>query len=268
MTATGRSVLDLPIDDGWTFVADWQKQVHDLREFAGIRELPLRLMLDTAATEPILPEPLPGVKVSVERDPKPFRGTGGLLRDIADQYDDDAYLVVANAAQVLLQPLPELTWTMAATGGDICAVSHLDGVPSGLMFVQCRCLRKIPEIGFVDLKEQALPMISKNHRASVVYREVPSGLPVRSLEGYIRALSCYHKSRVGKSFMDPFGEDWETSFSIVEPGAEVAEGARLHDSVVLRGGRVERDAFVAKSIVCGDGIVTRRKTVVDELIRA
>jgi hypothetical protein len=224
-------------------------------------------MLDSTAPAPTVPKPVDGVTVSVERDPKSYRGTGGLLRDLAEAYDDDAYLLVANAAQILLQPLPELAWTMAATGGDICAVSHLNGTPSGLLLVRCRCLRSIPEIGFIDLKEQALPLISKNFRASVVYREIPSGLPVRSLSNYIRALSCYHKSLNGRNFTDPFGEDWETSFSIVEPGAEVESGARVHDSVVLRGGRVEKDAFVAKSIVCPRGVVIRRQTVVDELVR-
>ena len=68
-------------------------------------------------------------------------------------------------------------------------VSHEDGTPSGLMLVSCRALRLIPARGFVDMKEQALPLIAAKYDVRVMHRRRPTGLPVRSLTDYIQALA-------------------------------------------------------------------------------
>jgi hypothetical protein len=117
------------------------------------------------------------------------------------------------------------------------------------------------------MKEQALPLISSKYDVRVLHRRRPTGLPVRSLSDYIQALRFHHRSRNGRhSENDPLAEDWSPTFSLVEGGAQVDASARLHDSVVLQGGRVEPGAVVVRSVVCPDATVGRDRTAVDRLV--
>jgi hypothetical protein len=267
----------LPLETGASLLDHWQAQSRELVGATRLTTLPVRVLLDWSTPEPMMPGVCEGVSMTAERDPEPLRGTAGVLRDVllrdvggvdgTEEYDDDDFIVVANAAQVLLQPLVELVGSMAETGSDVSVVSHPDGTPSGVMLLRRACLRLIPEVGFIDMKEQGLPRITSQFRGSVVYRNMTCGVPVRSLHDYIRALRWYHKRRAGvATTQGAFSEDWRSSFFIVEEGASVDPNVRLHDSVVLRGGRVESDAYVVRSMVCPKGVVSRRQTVINELV--
>ncbi len=203
----------------------------------------------------------------VERDLSEYRGTGGVLRDISHGYADDDLILVANAAQVLLDPLPLVVSTLLRKRGDVAVISHDDGTPSGIMLLTCKTLRLLPPQGFVDMKEQGLPLIAGKYEVRVLKRRRPTGLPVRSLEGYIQALHYYHRRRLGRpAITDPLAEDWTPSFSLVEPGATVDPTARVHDSVVLAGGCVEPGAVLVRSLVCPGSTVRRDRTAVDQLV--
>jgi NDP-sugar pyrophosphorylase family protein len=54
---------------------------------------------------------------------------------------------------------------------------------------------------------------------------------------------------------DPYREEWERSFAVIEPGADVADSATIHDSVVLAGASVGKDAVVVRSVVCPGAVV-------------
>ena len=280
--ATGRTLLELPLESGRSILDDWQRHVSELACLLERDSLTVRLLLERSSLAlPFLLDPR--VDLRVEHDPRPYRGTGGLLRDLAEEYDDDDVLLVGSAAQVLIEPLPDLVRAMAVTGADVCVVSHADGTPSSLLLVRCACLRLLPRAGFVDLKEQGLAMISAKHRGSVIYRRMPYGLPVRDMRDYLVAVMRYHRSRagalVGLSMGNgngangnggsggPFEEGWSPSFAIVEDGADVDRNAQIHDSIVLRGGRVDSRSFVVRSIVCPGGVVRARRTVVNQLVR-
>ena len=106
--AIGRSILDLPVEKDQSLLGFWQSQAKDLVRKLGRERLAMRLMLDRGATEPAATTPVESVVLSVERDPYAFRGTGGVLRDLAIAYNDDDYLLVANAGQLLSEPLTDL----------------------------------------------------------------------------------------------------------------------------------------------------------------
>jgi mannose-1-phosphate guanylyltransferase len=268
-TGIGRPVYELPLERGCSILDAWRRQVHQLAATIGLHDLPLRIMIDRAAPEPRLnaSNGVQGAPVQIERDPFDFRGTGGVLRDLALGYDDNDRLLVANAAQILLTPLNDLTLDLAATGGDVTIVSHRDGTPSGLLLLRCGALRVVPPEGFIDMKEQALPAIAAHHRVAVLEMNTPSALPIRFLSDYIRALRWHHHRSLGcTDENNPYAEDWEPAFAIAEDGALVHPQARLHDSVVLAGGRVEANAVVAHSIVCPGGVVRRGQMCIDTLL--
>jgi N-acetylglucosaminyldiphosphoundecaprenol N-acetyl-beta-D-mannosaminyltransferase len=263
--AVGRSVLDLPIDASSTILSHWLDQTEALAELASIEKLPVRILVDRNS-------PAPGAMLGqryadafrVERDLSDYRGTGGVLRDLADSYADDDYVLVANASQVLLDPLPVIATALDRKRADVALVSHRDGTPSGLMLVRCGTLRRIPATGFVDMKEQALPAIAVAFDVRVVHARRSTGIPVWTLQDYVGALRQYHGAKTGRRTTDPLAEDWRPMFSIVEDNATVDPTARVHDSVVLAGGRVEPGALVVRSVVCDGSVVKRDSVVVDE----
>ncbi|QNN24904.1 hypothetical protein HED60_22360 [Planctomycetales bacterium ZRK34] len=223
-------------------------------------------MVDRNSTEP--PKPNDGLATfTVERDPLDFRGTGGVLHDLSAGYDDNDYLLIANGLQVLTHPLAENAALLADRGGDVSIIAHHDGTPSGLMLVRCGVLRTLPAAGFVDMKEQALPTIAKEHSVRVVELDHPSALPVRTLSDYMHALRTHHRrSKHAQTLQDPYAEDLQATYSLVEPGADVADTARIHDSVVLAGAKVHPDAILVRSLVCPDAIVGRGQRVVDRVV--
>jgi len=288
-SSIGRSVLDLPLEQSATLLDHWVAHAQEVARSAGLTNLPVRVMVNRNSPEPSLLTPVPADQnntgaspasapaasceryrtVRVERDLSEYRGTGGVLGDLAIDYADDDLILVANAAQVLMDPLPAIAAALAETRGDVGLVSHADGTPSGVMLITCGALRLIPKSGFVDMKEQALPSIASRFDVTVVHRRRPTGLPVRSLADYVGALRHLHRRKSGKSAVsDPMAEDWRPSFAIIEPGAAVDPAARVHDSVVLRGGRVETGAVLVRSVVCPGGTVRRDRSAVDQFVTA
>jgi N-acetylglucosaminyldiphosphoundecaprenol N-acetyl-beta-D-mannosaminyltransferase len=267
--ATGRSVLDLPLDDGGSLLNFWLSQAVDMSRVAGLGRLPVRVLVNHASSEPYTADEKYYGTFRVERDQSEYRGTGGVLRDVAAEYADDDMILVANAAQVLIDPLPVIATALERKGGDVCLISHDDGTPGGVMLLSCKALRLIPATGFVDMKEQMLPHIAARFDVRVVRRHRPTGIPVRTLEDYIQALRFHHRRRAGKPFTtDPLAEDFSAAFSLIEPGSTVGAGARVHDSVVLAGGVVEPGAALVRSVVCPGADVRKDRTEVDKLVMA
>jgi N-acetylglucosaminyldiphosphoundecaprenol N-acetyl-beta-D-mannosaminyltransferase len=266
-TSIGRSLLDLPVDENGSVLNHWFAHAMDLAKAIGLERLPVRVMVDRTSPEPISAAVKYFGTFRVERDQSEYRGTGGVLGDMAANYHDDDLILVANAAQVLLDPLISLAISLEKKRGDITVISHRDGTPSGMMLVSCKTLRLIPSEGFIDMKEQAMPLIAQSFAVEVVHCRRPTGLPIRSVVDYLTALRFYHMRKAGKVIADPLAEDWQPSFGIVEEGAIVDPSARVHDSVVLRGGVVEPGATLVRSVVCPSAILRRDRTVVDDFIR-
>jgi exopolysaccharide biosynthesis WecB/TagA/CpsF family protein len=261
--AIDRSVLDLPIGEGGTVLTRWLDQATDLARRLRVDRLPVRLLLDSDAVEP---RSASRERFSLERDASEYRGTGGLLAAISVDYEDDDLILVGNAAQLLLDPLAAMFKALRRTGGVVSMASHRDGTPSGMMLVTCRSLRLIPPVGFVDMKEQALPIIADRFDVRVLQCRRPTGLPLRSLSDYVAALRAFHAPLSRPMAADPLAEEWKSMFAIVEPGAAVAPSARLYDSVVLAGGSVEGGAVVVRSLVTGSGVVRKDRKAVDQYV--
>jgi hypothetical protein len=265
--ACNRSVLDLPLDSDGSIFNHWLLGATELARHAGLEKLPVRVMVNRNIPEPISASPPFYGQFRVERDLSEYRGTGGVLRDLAAGYNDDDLLLVCNAAQILLDPLAALATALDRKEGDFTLVSHADGTPTGVMLLTCKTLRMIPETGFVDLKEQALSLIATQYDVTVLPCRRPTGLPVRHLSDYVGAMRHYHRKRIGKpAVSDPLAEDWLPAFAIVEQGATVDPRAHVHDSVVLRGAVVEAGAVVVRSIVCPGGVVKKDRQAVDQLV--
>lgn len=265
--ATGRSVLDLPLDENGSVFNGWLDQAADVARSLDLERLPVRVMVNQRSPEPSSADPRHYGSFRIERDLSEYRGTGGVLHDLAKDYADDDLILVANAAQILLDPLTATADALRQLGGDVAVVSHEDGTPSGIMLVTCKTLRDIAEDGYVDMKEQALPQIADRFNVRVLARRRPTGVPIRSLEDYIQALRYHHRRKAGKRApIDPLSEDWNPTFALVEQGAQVDPSARVHDSVVLKGAVVEAGAVLVRSVVCAGSVLRRDRTAVETFV--
>ncbi len=262
-----RSPLDLPIDDNTTLLAFWQQQVQQFARQIDRAQLQIRVMVSADGHAPSVTGPADAAPVAIESDTATLRGTAGLLRDATEQYHDDDYILVANGLQLLLEPLADLVAALCRRNADIAIVSHKDGTPSGMMLIRCAALRSVAPIGFVDLKEQALPQISEKHKVMVLDLDTPSGMPIRNVTDYLGALRRHHRRIAGQdNIHDAFAETWQRRFNIIEPGATVAPDARVHNSVVLHGAHVAGGANVVNSLVPGGQTVKRGDAVVDQMV--
>ena len=265
--AVRRSILDLPVDADHTLMAHWHEQIAALARHIGRPRLAAHVLVEHLSPIPTVPTADAEVEFKIERDPLEYRGTGGVIRDLSPAYDDEDVLLVVNGAQILLEPLTGLAEALAENAEHVSIVSHGDGTPSGAMLLRVGVLKLIPTAGFVDMKEQGLPAIAKQHVVTVLGRPTASGVPIRTLGSYIQGLRLHQLHIKNQPIVDdPFAENLRSSFSIVEPGATVHATARVHDSVVLKGARVDAGAILVRSVVCPGAVVRSEQRVVDRLI--
>lgn len=262
-----RSMLNLPIDQDFSVIEQWGYCIEKLAKFMQRDSLDLRIMVNKRALKPVLPTFGTTVNAVVENDLADFRGTGGVLFDIASDYDDDDYLIVANGAQILMQPFEKTINELAQLEADISLVSHHSGVPSGFLLVRVGALKDIPASGFHDLKEQCLPVIAKNHIVKVRQYDDVTGLSIRTLDDYINALRWYHRQLAGAEGTDPFGEELGSSFCIIEEGAKVDEKVKVINSVILKGANVTGNTVVVRSIIGAGSSIPSGRQIVDQVIR-
>jgi hypothetical protein len=199
-------------------------------------------MIDWTATAPISAWARSKSSISIERDPLELRGTGGVLHDLAKRHDDDDYLLVISANQFMFEPLDQLVIDMAAMGGEVQLVSYEDGTPAGMMLCRCGALRDIAPIGFVDMKEQALPVIARHHETLVLQREKADVQPIRTLAHYLEGVRRLHGLDGNDNVTTP-------AFNLVEVGAQIDPQASLREAVVLRGAKIDKGAVVARSLI-------------------
>jgi UDP-N-acetylglucosamine transferase subunit ALG13 len=264
----GRSRLDLPIDSNRSLLTYWRDETAKLADSWDCRNLAMRVLLDQASATPTLPAGVPGIEVSVERDRAEFRGTGGVLRDVCSGYDDDAWVLVANAAQVHFEPLHEAADRLAEAGGEVNVVNESDGIPNGLILLKCGVLRAVSEVGFHDMKEQVVPTMAGRRQVKVVCSSGSTSSPIHSLKDYIATLRRYHSRREDWGrHSGSFEERWQPRFSIREQGAVVAPSAVIRDSVVLEGAAVERGSVIVRSVVGRGAHVAAGQVLIDQIVQ-
>lgn len=205
-----------------------------------------------------------GVRTLIE--PAAWRGVGGILRDMTNDLDEDAIVMVGEGSTL---PPESLDMMIAALAGDVAGVVGVRAAcrPAGIYAFRRSALEAIPTIGYFDLKEQFLPSLAERGGRVVTTPIGGSHIRLRNREGYLRA--------VGESLTTPTWRVCGTAsvsptatldgFGIIEAGAIVEDGAVVHDSVLLEGATIGGGAIVSRSVVGPLVRVPSRGTVVADL---
>ncbi len=262
-----RLVLELPVHAGRSLLDSWQGHWRGFAQRQSLDNLDVRVMIDQGAPTPMPHSWDAPLSLRIERDPQGFRGTGGLLRDLSRPYDEDDLLLVADASMLVPGDLTGPLEALASAQADVAILTSPIGEPAGLMLLRCGALKRVASVGFVDLKEQALPKIAESHRVEAVVWPERVGFSVRTLEEYVHAVRLHHCVLQDEPVdAGPYAEDWWPKFGIVEAGADVDPSAVLHDSVVLAGGRVEAKAVVVRSLIGPRGVVRSGEEAIELLV--
>lgn len=262
-----RSLLDLPLNTGTVLSHHLSNAQACVRRFE-LKDFELRVLVDTESQPPVDPGKSDGVKYVIQQDASPIRGVAGVLADATRDMDDDEYIIVSSGAQVYLEPLDDLVHAMVKKNADVTFVSSVDGSPVGVWLIRCGVLKSVKSIGYVDLKEQSLDAWKSEHKVCVVERPRPYAHSMRSLMEYLGAIRAA-AAGFGAGVTideDPYREDWESTFTVVEPGATVASDAVLHDSIVLNGATVGKGAIVVRSVICPGAVVSAGARVTDQVL--
>lgn len=261
----GRPMLDLPVDTGRTLLDHWCSLAAEVATNAA-EGFQLRVLTDRASPLPVSGKDAGGINVAIEYDRQEFRGTGGVLHDISAEYAPDDVLLVANANQIVLDGFQRLVAALAGRMGDGVLLAGAGGAALGVHMFRASVLRSIRGVGFVDLKEQALPKLTASHDIRVVAPPDPRVLPVRAADGYLSALRVLHARDSAGMRANPFAEEWFKTFGIVEEGATVHPSAVVHDSVVLRGAIVGPGAVLVRCLVGPSGRIRPNAVLADRVL--
>jgi len=264
----GRSLLDLPLVNG-TILSHHLDNAAACARRLGVDGFEMRVLVDTESTAPDWdPVSQGSISCVIQQDASPIRGVAGVLSDATAEMNDEDYIVVSSGAQIYLEPLDDLVHAMVKKGADVSLVSSRDGAPVGVWLLRVGVLRSIKPVGYVDLKEQALDSWKSEHIVSVVERPRAYVHPARSLSEYLDAVRAQAAGYGAGATIDedPYREDWESAFTIVEPGAQVDPGAILHDSIVLEGAKVGPKAVIVRSVICPGAVIAAGARVADQVV--
>jgi hypothetical protein len=262
-----RCLLDLPLVNG-TVSTHHLKNAQACANRFGLDQFEMRVLVDTDSRRPEDQGEYEGVRCVIQQDASPIRGVAGVLSDATREMDDDDYIIVSSGAQVYLESLDDLVHAMAKKEADVSFVSSKDGAPVGVWLIRCGVLKSVKSIGYVDLKEQSLEAWKVDHKVCVVERNRPYTHPARSLTEYLSAIRAVAAGFGSGTTIDedPYREDWESTFSIIEADATVAEDVIMHDSVALGGSTVGKGAVVVRSVLCPGSIVAPGARVTDRVL--
>ncbi|MEM6312860.1 MAG: hypothetical protein AAF743_02185 [Planctomycetota bacterium] len=296
--ATGRSTMLLPIDRNLRVLDLW-------REWTGITTEPaapsLRILAGWNAPTPDDAEAHGETDgVAIMRDSNAYRGTGGALADGTRDLPDEAWVLVAWPSIPPLIPFKQIEALVAreCAGADAAVLPQPQG--PALTLIRRSVLATVADEGYIDLKEQVLPHVGPSralrlrrpkmhepHRRGELFPA--GGLPIRTFEQYLQRLLAYHRPRAGSrpavtDTATPTAVDvtqrvapgsaeqshnaWRPCFTLPEAAARIAASADVYDTVVLGGGVIERNAVVARSLVCPGAVVPEGAHLVNRLVLA
>lgn len=264
----GRPIVSLPLRQGLTLFGAW---LHVLRSIGQSVDLIVATNLDEDV--PLLREQLkseavgcPWIRsVRVARDPNEWRGSAGVLRDLAGETvgDGECVLMLEGGClpPVSLEPI-----VASLEAGAIMAVGATDDLtPAGAIGCRVDVLSIVPDVGYCDLKEQVIPRLTRRGADVRAIRVSDELVRLRDLDSYLYAVT-----RIGSdSETDSSDQPWRgLGVCLVEDGATVDAGAILKQSVVLRGASIGAAAILNGCVAAAGASVGPGERVVDRIITA
>lgn len=210
-----------------------------------------------------------GTRWRIEADPRPHRGTAGVVRDLRDTgsigVDADWIAVVEASASPAVELGGLVDLLVREESSVVLGASELDRF-CGVLLLRPAVLDLVPEVGFCDLKEQLIPVAREegSRLDSVVIAE--RALRVNELSG---ALASVAALAGGEEASNAAGSTAPRVLahgpSAISESATCA-GASIISSIVFEDAFIESGAIVARSIVGPGAIVSSGMVLSDSVL--
>lgn len=268
--ATNMSVLDLPMTPEETLLDTW---VSLIRRIPRCAEAEIRIICNDRSPSP---SEVHGHhdRIRIERNPQPYRGSAGLVRDMCRHYHHDQSVFVIEGSRYGASSLEGMFDRHSRTEADVTVGCNPDRSPAGIYLIRVGAFRGIPDDGFVDLKEQWLGSVrEKGMKIEIHALDAPGLLPVRTLEQLLVAAryAKHATSQWGGEQNDVRGlvrRDDAQGLRVICPGALIAPGARVIDSIVMGDAIVSANATVVRCLICSGTRIQSGVEVADSVISA
>ncbi len=256
MQETGCATLDLSITPTQTVADIWRSRLEEVLEIDQIWIVP----------SGSCPKPQATSKMQLAEEPDGYRGPGGVVRDMSLKLGTGTILVV-EAARYLDASFAPLMRRHTESGAMATVGMNSDGSPAGIYAISREAVALVPARGFMDLKEQWLPLIREQGRVEVVQIEGRGAMPLQTRQDFLNAAGWLACGRKATELVDSIWWSADsTGWSIAARDATVEEGAFVEYSVLQPGAVVRSGAIVARSIVCAGAVVETNARVVDRTI--
>lgn len=256
----GRSLLDLPADEGRSFMDRW------VRDDAGRASADV-ICLHAGDRPPTIAEAMP---IRTFRDTSTYRGPAGVVRDARDAFGLEGVWVIGESTRLISGGIDELLAFHASAGADVTVGVNPDGTLTGMVAIDMKWADLVPARGFLDVKEQWLAKIVSRGGAVLPMHLASVSHQVRTRGQYLGALDsagAFREHRELRSITSVRGRPTELAESgaLIASGAQVASDAVVCRSVVCPGAVIEPGAVVVRSVV-GHGSRVPSGTVVIERV--
>jgi glycosyltransferase involved in cell wall biosynthesis len=263
-----RHVLDLWLTPDETVLDRWLARTRAIETATG-RPLPVRVVhspghftADGGGHE----------NVRIEHEPRPLRGPAGVLHDVCRTAPPDAHVLVVEAARFAEVSLVDALREHAERRADVTVVVNADETFAGAYVIRCGALREVPDIGFVDLREQWLGRMTQAGAEIIVHRLPGAGLlPLRTRRQFLHAACIAGDTKPALADdLEPrcavLPEGASVGATVVCPGAMIGPGATVIDSILMPGAVVHANALVVRSLVGANASVDAGVELIETVV--
>jgi hypothetical protein len=254
----GKPVSLLPVANASTLVELWGDRI----QWAFTPEMRIAMLFgsssDFQAMESLGDDP----RFMRHIDPRPNRGTGGVIADHwktlpADTRRSEYILAIDRSA---CPPISLDSFASALEQGAdvVIGTSDFDRL-AGIIAIKSSVLEFVPEVGYFDLKEQALRAVLDAGLKVIAVPVIPRAIHLKTIGNWISMVRFLAKhARDGDPRMNIRG-------SCIDPDADIRR-ASIIDSVVMKNAVVHDDVVVARSVVCEGTVIPRGTRVIDSIV--
>lgn len=197
-------------------------------------------------------------------DSDAYRGTAGVVRDAAGLLSDpSATLIVCEGRRRPSVSLGRLLAAHRSNDAGVTLACSESGEFLGLYVIEAELLDgSVPRVGYQDLKEQWLNKVRGTSEQVRISSFATKGFtnPIHSREDLLKAANLSDGALRRRLSVAEAGR------VVVASSALVERSARVKNSIVFGGGRIEKDAVVVRSVIGPSGSVAAGQTVVDTVL--
>lgn len=265
--------LCLPIAQQYSLLGVWLDVINELQQCQKV-VIAVSRQSDAIEIQQVLDRlngrksDLPRTQVIVESGR--WRGTAGVLRDVAQEYAKSEILLAVEAACYPSENLASLVAACDSQTMGVVGITH-NATPVGVYAFHRSVMKHVPKVGFFDVKEQLLPQMYAKKIGAQALHITNNFIRILDRKTYISAVSQYALQHDNMSdSCNGYLHQSQNSYRLVDAcvidaTASIGDGSVIRKSIVLSGAKIGANAVINESII-GSGVVVPKGRVVSQAI--